>query len=416
MFETLFTYPYRIARYRAAPLLEDRLRYLVHYAQSGATPYTLRSIAAHQVNLCRLLDLDEDAKVSVREVEAAARAWSRPGGRNSRQPARRAARQRFTGHALQWLRWVGRLEEPAVVRHAHVDEVAAFLAWMREERGWSENTIEGLRYTIDTWFDWLGQRNIALASVVLCDIDRFIARYRLSGHYSRITIHNYACQLRTFFHFAGERGWCRPDLADGIRPLRIFPGETIAPKLTREEMVRLLASTEGERPGDRRDRAVLLLLATYGLRAGEVCGLRLDDLNWEEETLSVRRPKPGRTHRYPLSQGVGQSILHYLQEGRPARPERTLFFTLRAPIRSLTPCAIHHVVSRRLDRLGIVCSKRGPHVLRHTVAQSLLDEGLPMKTVGDYLGHRSLSSTSVYARASLESLREVAAVDLGGWL
>lgn len=416
MFENLFASARRIAEYRAAPLVEDRIRYLVHCAQCGATNYTLRSIAAHQLNLCRLLDLREDSEISPKDIEAAAGAWSRPGGRNCRRSARRGARLRFIGHSLRWLRFVDRLEEPEAVRHPHVDQVAAFLASMSEERGWSDNTVQRIRYTIDSFFVWLAGYGIALPSVTVFDVDRFIAGYRSSGNYSRVTIHNYANDLRAFFRYAEQRNWCRGGIASGIVPLRIYAGETIPARLNREEVLCLLATTEGERPADKRNRAILMLLITYGLRAGEICGLELDDLNWEEETVRVRCSKPGRTHLYPLSHAVGQSILRYLREVRPARPERTLFLTLRAPIRPLTPCAIHHDVSRRLDRLDIVCPKRGPHVLRHSAAQYLLDQGLPMKTVGDYLGHRSLSSTSTYAKVSLESLREVADVDLEGLL
>ena len=157
-----------------------------------------------------------------------------------------------------------------------------------------------------------------------------------------------------------------------------------------------------------------MVLIAYGLRAGEVAGLRLDDLDWTQETLRVRCPKPGRTHHYPLSRGVGQTILRYIRDVRPRRSERALFLTLNAPIRPMTRTAIGHVVSSRLDRLGIVGKRRGPHALRHATAQHLLDQGLSMKEVGDYLGHRSVSATSAYAKVQLGTLREVGDIDLEG--
>ena len=115
----------------------------------------------------------------------------------------------------------------------------------------------------------------------------------------------------------------------------------------------------------------------------------------------MRCPKPGRTHHYPLSRGVGQTILRYIRDVRPPRPDRALFLTLNAPIRPMTRAAIGHVVSSRLDRLGIVGKRRGPHALRHATAQHVLDQGLSMKEVGDYLGHRSVSATSAYAKVQL---------------
>ena len=197
-------------------------------------------------------------------------------------------------------------------------------------------------------------------------------------------------------------------------PSRFHRGETVPKGLNRDEVLRLLGTTEGDRAADLRDRAILMVLIAYGLRSGEVAGLQLDDLNWEEETLRVRRPKPGRIHHYPLSRGVGHAVLRYVRKVRPPRSERTLFLTLSAPIRPLRRGAIWHVVGSRLDRLGIAGKRRGPHSLRHAAAQHLLDHGLSMKEVGDYLGHRSVSSTSAYAKVRLGALREVAEIDLEG--
>ena len=346
-------------------------------------------------------------------IEAAAGQWSLPGGRRCSRTADPDARRRFFAHAVQWLRFLGMLEEPHATQHAHAGEVAVFAAQMRNERGWSEDTIRGCCHTVDRFFDWLDERGVALASVRITDIDQALARYH-ARDYSRVTIHDYAQRLRTFFRFAEQQGWCTPGLAEGIMSSRFYRGETIPKGLNRDEVLRLLATTEGERPADLRDRAILMLLITYGLRSGEVTGLRLDDLDWEEETLRVRCPKPGRTHLYPLSRAVGQAIVRYLREVRPPRPERTLFLTLNAPIRPLSRTAVSHVVRRRLDRLGITGKRRGAHALRHAAAQHLLDQGLSMKEVGDYLGHRSVSATSVYAKVQLDALREVADINLAG--
>ena len=374
---------------------------------------TLRKIAAHQTSLIRFLDLHEGGRVSVAQVEAAAGQWSLPGGRRSRRPALPEACQRFFGHAIRWLRFVDMLEEPHTLQHTHVGEVEIFEAWMRKERGWSEETIRCCLSTVDRFFDGLEEREVALAAVEITDIDREALRWHTRGC-SRVTIHDYAHHLRTFFRFAERRDWCTPGLAEGIMPPRFHPGAPLPKGLGREEVLRLLATTEGSRPADVRDRAILMVLIAYGLRAGEVAGLRLDDVDWEEETLRVRRPKPGRTHHYPLSCGVGQAILSYVRELRPPRPERTLFLTLSAPLRPLSGSAMSHVVRSRLDRIGITGKRRGPHALRHSAAQHLLDHGLSMKQVGDYLGHRSVSATSAYATVQLGALREVADIDLEG--
>ena len=196
--------------------------------------------------------------------------------------------------------------------------------------------------------------------------------------------------------------------------LRRYPGEAIPKGLNRDEVIRLLATTEGDSPSDIRDRAILMLLITYGLRAGEVSGLQLDDLDWKQEMLRVRCPKPGRTHLYPLSQGVAQIVLRYLRQVRPVQHGRRLFLTLRAPVKPVSREVIKALVSTRIGRIGVTGKRRGPHALRHAVAQHLLDQGMSMKVVGDYLGHRSITATSIYAKVQLSTLRDVADIDLEG--
>ena len=112
MFENLFTRGAILNRYHTAPLVEERHRYLVHCAQTGARWRTLRVIAAHQVNLVHLLDLRACDRVDVTRIEAAARQWSLPGGRRCSQPAAAQAQQRFVGHAVRWLRFVGYRPDP----------------------------------------------------------------------------------------------------------------------------------------------------------------------------------------------------------------------------------------------------------------------------------------------------------------
>ena len=413
MFEELFTRRGTIASYRAAPLLDERLRYLRHCTQEGVVRATLRQIAAHQLHLVHFLGLRKAERVSMPRIEAAAAQWLRRSQGRPTGPVRPKTRRVFVGRALRWLRFVDLLAEPCRVRHTLTGEVAVFAAWMRKDRGWSEETIRSCCNTVDRFFEWLDEWDVALASVGTADIDRAVARWHARGC-SRLTIRNYAQQLRNFFRFAEHRGWCIPGLADGIMPLRFHPGETVPKGLNRDKVLRLLKTSEGNRPVDVRDRAILMVLIAYGLRSGEVTGLRLDDVDWAEETLRVRRPKPRRTHHYPLSRGVGQAIVRYLTDVRPPRPERALFLTLAAPIRPLGRNAVSMVVRRRLVRIGITGKRRGAHALRHAVAQHLLDHGLSMKEVGDYLGHRSVSSTAIYAKVQLGTLREVADIDLEG--
>ena len=176
----------------------------------------------------------------------------------------------------------------------------------------------------------------------------------------------------------------------------------------------MIASAGGDAARDIRDRAILILLATYGFRSGEVSGLRLEDVNWEKEIISIVRPKQRRAQQYPLVSEAGEAIMRYLQRVRPRCARREIFLTLKAPFRQLSPGALYHLVSTRLGALGIQVPRRGPHSLRHACAGRLVAEGFSLKEIGDHLGHRSAYATRIYAKVDLVGLREVASFDLGG--
>ena len=415
MFEELFTHLGAIERYRAAPLAEPRERYLRHLAESGAARLTLRQIALDQVRLLQLLDLSEGETVTVAQIEAVAPEWDRTRHHKlgHRPRTSRKSLKCALSRVTRWLRFLGWLDEPGD-RHPYSVELAAFEEWMRVERGHAEGTIGNNLRSTREFLDGLIAGGKRLQSARISDIDAAIEAKKARGNCNRRTIRGYAERLRAFVRFAEERGWCTPGIAAGIVSLRFYPDEKVRSTLSRDDVQRLLATTDGDRPGDMRDRAILMLLIVYGLRAGELRTLQLDDFDWENETLRVHRPKTGRTDLFPLSQAVGHAIVRYLVEVRPPARERTLFLTLAAPIQPLGRTAAGIMVRRRMDDAGIVAERRGTHALRHTAAQHLLDRGVSMKVIGDYLGHRNPRSTKVYARFDLNALREVADFNLEG--
>ena len=413
MFEEIF-FPKAAEKYRAAPLVEQRERYLVHLKGLGATRSTLRKCASDQLSLVRLLNLLEEDRVSSHRLEAAATNWSRPKGRRCSRSASPKARARFVGRGIEWLRFLGWLDEPEHKPHPHQAEIVIFESWLCQERGLSRATIRDYCHAAKRFTCWLAGKGVPLSAVRMTDIDDVIAAEHNRGAWCRRTIHDYAQRLRAFFRFAEAHGWCAPGLAAGIMAPRFLMDEAVPKGLRREDVLRLLASVQGNRPIDKRDRAILMLFVAYGLRAGEVGGLRLDDLDWEGEILRVRCPKPGRVHSWPLSHEVGHAILRYVREARPSGFGRVLFFTSRAPTRPLDRKSLCKIVHDRLARIGIVSGRRGPHALRHAAAQHLLDQGMPMKVIGDFLGHRDPSSTAIYAKVNLAALREVSALDLEG--
>ena len=173
-----------------------------------------------------------------------------------------------------------------------------------------------------------------------------------------------------------------------------------------------------ESSSDIRDRAIVLLLAMYGLRSSEVANLKLDDINWQDSRITFTRTKQRRCEEYPLVPVVGNALIHYLQTVRQRRQTtyREVFLTLIAPFKLLSNHAIHSLLSRRMVKAEISTSQRSPKSLRHACATHLLNEGLSLKEIGDHLGHRKLSTTQVYAKVDLPNLRKVAQFNFGGAL
>ncbi len=413
MINQLFKRADAVRRQVAAPLAGSRIAYLGHCADRGAKPSTLSNVACTLVAVAQYLGLGEQGTVRLSELEAAAERWVRqdPGRRGG---DRGTARQRFLRHGTGWLRFAGRLEVAAAPVARHADIVSEFVDYMRQETGWSEATVRPYRARTEAFLGWLGPESHTVADITLADVDRYLGAKGAPGGCCRITLRNHVAALRAFFRFAERRGRRASGLSAAITAPRVYRDAGLPVGPTADDVRRLLETTEGDSPADLRDRAVLLLLSSYGLRAGEVRGLRLDDIDWEAETFRVRRSKAGSTAVFPLSRRLGDALLRYLREARPHCGDREIFLALKAPVRRLGPSGPGCIVRRRLQRIGSACQRRGAHSLRHAFAQRLLDQGFSLEEIGNCLGHRSPESTSVYAKVNLAALRRVADVDLEG--
>jgi len=260
---------------------------------------------------------------------------------------------------------------------------------------------------------WLSNRQGNLSSVSLNDVDAFLADKAETGS-SRGTIATHCQALRTFFNYAGIRGWSAPRISRGIRSPSITKYDGVHKGPTWKEVRRLLQSTNGTKPATLRARAILSLCAIYALRSSEVARLRLSDFDWRDETLTVQRSKRGGVQQYPIQYEVGEAILRYLRNGRSPCSCRHVFVTLHPPYRPIGASSRWQITSRRIKQLGISSTQKGPHSLRHACATHLLSKGTSLKEIADFLGHRSPQSVGVYAKYDRRSLRKVAAIRLRG--
>jgi site-specific recombinase XerD len=224
-----------------------------------------------------------------------------------------------------------------------------------------------------------------------------------------------ASATRSFLRFLAWRGVAPSGLDRAIPRIRRARHASLPTRLSSEQLERLLQRPAAPSPAAYRDRAILLLLAGLGLRAGEVATLELDDLDWHAGQLRLRTGKCRRERVLPLPQEVGAALADYLRHGRPQHRERRVFLTLTDPARTVQAAAVSAIVQRNLVRAGIPLGRRaGAHTLRHTAASSMVNGGASFKEVADVLGHRSLQTTGIYAKLDLDVLASVALPWIGG--
>jgi site-specific recombinase XerD len=417
MFEQLFQHPQALARHRDGPLAEERRRYVAHCAAQQMAVWTLRRIANYTLVVAKVLRLADrpGELITAGEIEAEAKRWARHRAQPPTRPVREHARRGFQRQALRWLQFLGRLQPPATAPRPYAAQIAQFTDYQLRERGLSPNTVEGERRALHQFLSQLEQAGRPLRTLSITQVDELLATKIGEAKWTRRYLSTWVSILRPFLRFAEGRGWCRPGLADALMAPRVFRHESLPVGPSWEDVKRLLAAAEGGRPVDIRDRAVLMLLAVYGLRAGEVTALSLGDFDWAQEVLTVRHGKSQRPRVYPLCRPVGDAVLRYLREVRPRSDRREVFLTVRAPFRPLA-FALGAMVQRRWRALGLTLPRYGPHALRHACATHLLSQGLSLKEIGDHLGHRSPEATSIYARVDLSALRAVADVSLEGLL
>jgi len=286
-----------------------------------------------------------------------------------------------------------------------------FLTFLKHERGFADATLVNRERSLKPFFAWLVAQDVPLSAVSPVVITKYFTGI-VAGRWKRTTVSFHVYSLRSFFCFATNRGWCAAGIAESIDAPRVYTYENLPQGPTWEEVKKLVTSVNGTSPVQIRSRCAILLCSVYGLRVGEVCCLRLEDIDWAEERISVRRPKQRKAQTYPLTTEVGNALLRYLKEVRPRCTQREVLVTLRQPYRPVSVGALSTMTRKLQKKLGLKLKRYGSHVLRHACATHLLAQGLTLKEVGHHLGHMSVAATRIYAKVDLAGLREVAALDV----
>lgn len=358
---------------------------------------------------CHDRRLDQRAELTLEGVREFA---CRYAGRRRRRPAPRATFEAADNALFAWaqaLRSMGqRLPDwqPVVPRLALPRLIAEYVAFREKQCGVAATTIRGDVSTAEEFLALLRDRGRVVRRIEASDLDAFVAQLRRRR--SRRTVRDTCSRLRSFLRFLQLTGRVEHDLASVLVAPRVLAMEKPVRTLDWSDVRRLLRSVRRDRPGGLRAFAVLLLMASYGFGAAEVAALRLGDIDWRGSVIRLQRPKTGAPLELPLLPAVARAVADYLRKGRPADAiVREIFVSAQLPRRPMSTGAIRHVVRDHARAAGIR-EPVGGHSLRHTHATRAIDAGANPKVVGDILGHRRPSSTSVYTRVAFGPLRKVA--------
>lgn len=290
------------------------------------------------------------------------------------------------------------------------NEAPGFFAYLSQEKGLKPSSLQYYRHYLNKFSDFLSRQGIlSLKEISVATLSAFVvdAAPNLSPNSRR----NLCGTVKVFLRYCHRENILPNALDQAVEMPQAYRLATLPRAIGWDDVRRMLDQVDRRSVQGRRDYAILLLLVTYGLRAHEVAALTLEDIDWQRDRLLVPERKAGHSTAYPLAGVVGKAILDYLQHGRPQTEDRHLFFRILAPIVPIQSSAVSSCVVSYLHKAGITVYRAGSHTLRHTCVQRLVDADFSLKTVGDYVGHRSPSSTAIYTKIATEALRQVALGD-----
>ena len=409
MTDSLFRRPYYWDRLRANPLGELIEEYVAHFRELGYSWLTVRGHVQsleHFGSWLRSKGLGPKA-VNVELVGLFVRdhlptchcSYPAPVSLRQVRPA--------LNHLLRLLREKGVLRE--AVRRWPIDAVIEqYDIHLHESCGLSEATCEGrVRYARAFLEGRFGRREPRWTALRPKDVTSFVLNY--GQRYQPKSMQVVASSLRCLLRYVQAQGWCGASLVAAVPRIAHWRLSSLPKALTEDQVREFLSTFDQSKATGLRDRAMALFQVILGLRVGEVANLRLDDLDWRASTARIAVGKGVDPRELPLPVQVGEALVRYLRDGRPPSRYRNVFVRHRGACGSPVSTALirgamrlAYAKVRGCERLG------GTHVLRHTAATRMLQHGASLKEIADVLGHRSIETTTIYAKVDLRSLGHVA--------
>lgn len=360
---------------------------------------------------CQIHSLDQRTELTQRGVEWFARWWRSQG---SRRRGRLEVAVAASNMALRaWAFALSMLGEslppwsPTQPPPQIDPRFRLFANYLRDVRGNPPQTIHKKLTHLMAFYRYRRTRRSVELPIRLSEVDGHLVACR--RRLARRTVADIGSTIRSYLRFLHATGAMDVDLAASVMAPSIRTAERPHRALPWADVQRILRAVDRATAKGRRDYALLLMMSVYGLGAGEVIRISLDDIDWQASTIRIKRPKTGATFQLPLLPAVARALIDYLKHGRPAYTRtRDLFVTLRMPFKRLAcSSTVRHILHSAARQADVTAAFLGTHALRHTHACRQLELGVAPKIIGDILGHRDPESTSAYLRVTSDRLREL---------
>ncbi len=404
MIEQFYEHPYALRHLRSGATGLHMDAYAGHIADTGFTHHTSREKLRGAAHLGHWLD-KQGLNLACLDEAVLERFFAHFSGCTCVRRNKGSYRNYYAAARcfLAWAREVGAVQTPAPVPPPIPPLIAQFERWMLQHRNVSPVTLQDCyRLPLRRFLDAVGDDPSTWNAGA---IRRFIIeRARCTGPSSAKKA---VTAVRMLLRYAAMMGRSSPNLVDAPPKIAHWRLGALPAFVPPEDVQRIIDATEPTTRQGRRDRAMLLLMARLALRAGDVAALTLSDIDWEDATVTVTG-KARQACRLPLPQDVGDAILEWLVDGRPEHDDDHVFLTLRAPVRPLDHSAPSAMAARVTKRAGVNVPTTGSHVLRHSTATALLNEGMSLPGIGALLRHSNLDTTTVYAKVDVGLLSSLA--------
>lgn len=407
MLESFFSYPAVLHRMRTGPIADELDAVAVHLDDEGYSRQTAKRYLsllgtfnryALSVGCRRQQDLDRSVLSSFLSTL--------PDAGSIRVQARTAL-----GQLCRQLGWE-RLSQHAPRLCSETDEqlIGAFDAYLTDLRGLQPASRAGVVQITRDYLCWYRANGAgkALSDMSAADVTAFVAELarRCKTDRTRAAALSHLRGLLRYLHWDGT---LERDLAALVPRVAGWRLSTIPEYLRWPQVQRVIDAVETTTAVGRRDRAMLLMLATTGIRSKELRRLTLEDIDWRAGTIHLSPSKGYRERHLPLLSEAGAALAEYVLHGRPQCGLPTLFLCAVPPARPLAhSSSVSAVVRRRLADCGIYPQRTGAHLFRHSLATRMVQQGQSVKAIADVLGHRQIDTTAIYVKVDLPQLTEVA--------